>query len=68
MALTLSVFSDYFFTCLDFWGFMKPYALHQQIADEKLAVVFSSKICNDYFSYMVFIFVECLSIQKLRFP
>lgn len=47
---------------------MKPYALHQQIADEKLAVVFSSKICNDYFSYMVFIFVECLSIQKLRFP
>lgn len=41
--------------------------MHQQISDEELAAVFSSKICNDFFC-MIFILVICLSIQKLRFP
>lgn len=45
-----------FFHLFGFLRLFSPYALHQEIADEELAVAFSSKIYNDYFFRMVFLF------------
>lgn len=56
LALAPSVLSGDFFHLFGFLRLFSPYVLHQEIADEELAVAFSSKIYNDYFFRMFFLF------------
>ena len=67
MALAPSVLGDgFFFHLFGFLTLWSPRALHRQIADEEFGGCLFQQ--NDYFFFMVFVVVEQLSIQKLRFP